>query len=75
MIREEFINYIESIGFKLNDRFSYEYKEFKLYLHSYSYDFYNGSEWINLIPLNDLTDVLKLSRSIKLKSILLSNIS
>ena len=74
MKREEFIKYIESIGFKYNGS-SYRYKEYYIYLFIEYYHFYNGSESIYDIPLNDLTPLLKLIRSIKLKKILYFNIS
>ena len=70
MNQKEFKKLIESIGFKLNDRFSYEYKEFRIYLYDNFYNFWNCSEIIYDIPLNDLTEILKLSRSIKFKELL-----
>ena len=71
MNRNEFIKLIKSIGFKPYDNYvSYTYKEFALSLWNYYYDFWNGSNWVDYIPYNDLTLVLKLSRSIKLKELL-----
>ena len=71
MNKEEFINYIESIGFKYNkyDQF-YKYKEYEIFLYQVHYDFYNRSELIYNIDLNDLTPLKKITRSIKLKQIL-----
>ena len=68
----EFKKLIESIGFKLNEHnLFYNYKEFKIDLYDiYYYDFYNGSEWIFSIKLNDLTPLDKIIRSYKLKKIL-----
>ena len=70
MSREEFINYIESIGFKYNGHGYYVYKECEIYLWNDHYDFYNRSELIHYIDLNDLTPLKKITRSIKLKQIL-----
>ena len=71
--REEFIIFIESIGFKSIGR--YYYKEFVIYLYDiYHYDFFNGSEWIFNIKLNDLRLIenyfKKELRTFKLKKIL-----
>ena len=66
----EFINNIESIGFKYNEHDYYGYKEYIIYLYKDVYSFYNGSEWIRNIYLNDLTPLKKITRSIKLKQIL-----
>ena len=82
MIVEEFINYYEvdhldfqkyirSIGFIYDfiyDR--YYYKEYRIFLNSDNYDFYNGSKWIYTIVLNDLSPLIKFDRSYKLKKIL-----
>ena len=60
MKREDFKLLIESIGFKHNNGY-YIFKEFKIYLYYsiqydfFQYDFYNGSEWVLGISLNDLT--------------------
>ena len=71
MNKEEFKNYIESIGFKSDtSAFYYVYKECEIYLHGDFYSFSNGSEWIRNIYLNDLTPLKKITRSIKLKQIL-----
>ena len=70
MSREEFINYIESIGFKYNGHDYYGYKECEIYLYDNHYDFYNGIEWFDDIDLNDLTPLNKITRRIKLKQLL-----
>ena len=78
MTREEFIKFIESIGFKYiefigikyNDVIVYGYKEYIISLYSKDYDIYNGSEWIFNIKFNDLTPLDKIIRSYKLKNIL-----
>jgi hypothetical protein len=76
---EEFIKYIELIGFRYisYDHYIYKYKEIKLDLYSDSYDsyyFWNGSDWIYDIPLNDLKPIneyfKKELRCIKLKALL-----
>ena len=71
MNQEEFRKYIESIGFKLKPdyEYTYLYKEFKIYLNINFYNFNNGSE-LNAYSYNDLSPLLKLTRSIKLKSLL-----
>ena len=78
MTREEFIKFIESIGFKYiefigikyNDVIVYGYKEYIISLYSKDYDFYNGSEWFSSIKLDDLTPLKQIDRSYKLKNIL-----
>ena len=75
MNREEFIKYIESIGFQSNEHGYYNYKAFKIYYHIEEYEFYNGSEWCAHY-YNDLAPELKrLIRSYKLKALLYFNIS
>ena len=69
MNRKEFIKYIESIGFKTFG-FYYYYKQYRIDLYKYKYEFYNGSEWIYYIKLDDLTPLKKIERSYKLKKIL-----
>ena len=70
MNKEEFKNYIESIGFKYDIIGDYYcYKEFIIYLYNYYYHCYNGSEWVSY-DLNDLTPLKIVSRSYKLKKIL-----
>ena len=71
MNKEEFINYIESIGFVSHDLFIefYEYKEYRIFLNSDDYDFYNGSGLITY-KYNDLTPLKQFTRSIKLKELL-----
>ena len=66
---EEFIKFIESIGFKYTGHF-YRYKKYKIDLYYECYDFCDGSEWIYSIVLNDLRLLRKLDRSYKLKKIL-----
>ena len=65
----EFIKFIESIGFEYNG-FYFHYKKYKIDLYYECYDFYDGSEWIYSIVLNDLRLLRKLDRSYKLKKIL-----
>ena len=77
MKREEFIELIKSIGFKLNYDI-YEYKGFGIDLSDYFYYFYNVSGW-SKYNYNDLTlfeeCFKKELRSIKLKQLLYCNIS
>ena len=81
MSREEFKMFIETIGFEYavsfnnierhdiyNDR--YNYKEYRIELYNNYYEFYNGSEWVYDIDLNDLTPLKQIERSYKLKKIL-----
>ena len=79
MIRKEFKNYIESIGFGEITGSYYIYKdlhdhqavnEYQIYLFGDFYSFHNGTKWINYIDLKDLTVLKKVERSIKLKKIL-----
>ena len=70
MSKEEFKQFIESIGFESNYGNRFEYKKFILYLNSNYYIFYNGSEWSYDINLNDLTLFNTITRSIKLKQLL-----
>ena len=66
MNKEEFIKFIESIGFKLSSSYIfYEYKEYTVSLYLGHYNFHSGSEWIYNIDLNDLTPLKKITRSIK----------
>ena len=74
MTRLEFHEFIKSLGFKLNGVYGgYIYKEYKIDLYGYHYDFYNGSEWVFSIPLNDLTPLVKEFKK-ELRSIKLINI-
>ena len=72
---EEFEKYINSIGFKTHDWY-YVYEKYRIDLlkNSCYYDYYNGSEWVFSIPLNDLTPIeeefKQKLRSIKLKGLL-----
>ena len=68
--KEEFKLYIESIGFKYNVHRYYVYKNNQIDLYSSYYDFWNGSEWIFIVKLNDLTPLKQIERSYKLKKIL-----
>ena len=83
MCKEEFVNYhevdllgfqkyIESIGFKYFDCY-YDYKEYRIFLNSDNYSFYNGSDW-DMKNIDDLTPFNKYFkqelRSIKLKQLL-----
>ena len=78
MDKEEFINYIISIGFKYStyDYYYYEYKKYKIIIsnHYNFYSFHNGSECFYDIDLNDLTLLQKEFkqelRRIKLKQLL-----
>ena len=70
MSREEFKKFIESIGFKYTGHGYYVYKECEIYLWNDHYDFYNISELIYNIDLNDLTPLKKMTRCIKLKQLL-----
>ena len=74
MIREEFIKYIESIGFEEIDSNYYVYKYCDIDLYEDIYVFHNGYEWFYDIDLNDLTLLEKYFkkelRSIKLKQLL-----
>ena len=72
MSRDDIEKLIISIGFKYN--VYYEYKEYCIVLYKDQYSFYNGSEWIRNIYLNDLSPIKEHFknelRSIKLKKIL-----
>ena len=75
MIRKEFKNYIESIGFGEITGSYYIYNHqavnvYQIYLFGDFYSFHNGTKWINYIDLKDLTVLKKIERSIKLKQIL-----
>ena len=56
---KEFKIYIESLGFKFtSNRWNcdfYRYEDYEIYTYYNSYTFFNCLEWINLIPINDLT--------------------
>ena len=69
MNRYEFKKYIETLGFKFYDYGLYEYEELIVNSWNHGYNLYNGYEWI-YYAYDDLTPLLKLSRSIKLKKIL-----
>ena len=72
MSKEEFVKFIESIGFNHNGHNGhyYLYKEYSIYLFLKHYGFHNGSEWVYNIKLNDLTPLKQIIRSIKLKQLL-----
>ena len=71
----EFVEFIESIGFKnkSNNGSYYIYKFYRINLYEYIYDFYNGSKWY-YYDYNDLRSIEKYFkrelRSIKLKELL-----
>ena len=69
MNHEEFINYIESIGFKY-DGYGYLCKEYIILLYYDTYGFCNGSEWFHDIDYDDLKLLKKFERSYKLKELL-----
>ena len=74
MTRDEFIIYIESIGFKITEKkFLYKYKHCTICIWQNIYDIYNFG-WNRGISYNDLTQLEKVFkkelRSIKLKKIL-----
>ena len=81
MSEEEFIKYIESLGFKNNygGLYQYQYKEFRIDISPIDIfpstnHFYNGSEWIVNESFSDLTPLennfKRELRSIKLKQLL-----
>ena len=71
MNQKEFKKLIGSIGFIEVYYDIYEYKEFRIDLYYDYYFYFNGSEWFRYVSYNDLVpDLLKLSRSIKLKQLL-----
>ena len=47
-----------------------EYKEYRICLYNKYYNFYNGSEWIFIVKLNQLRHLKQIERSYKLKKIL-----
>ena len=73
MNHEEFINYIESIGFENKGMF-YKYKKYKINLMPEYYDFKNVTDWYMLIELNDITRLENVFKkeliSIKLKHLI-----
>ena len=68
--REEFENYIESLGFKEDQWGVYTYEKCVIDLYSSYYDFFNGLENYFYININDLEPLKKIERSIKLKKLL-----
>ena len=74
MNRIDFEILLERIGFKDTDSGYCVYKEYRIILFNYDYDFYDGYKWNEEIPYNDLTHInkyfKKYFRSIKLKKIL-----
>ena len=76
MTKDEFIKYIESIGFEMNKfpLLGYSYKNYIIDLHTYTYDFNNDFGWFGRIDFDDLrlleNEFKKELRSIKLKAIL-----
>ena len=74
MSNDEFIKYIESIGFKYNYGL-YEYKGFRIYLFSFYYSFFNDLKKIQMVEsYNELrpleNNFKKEIRSFKLKQLL-----
>ena len=76
MNRDEFIKYIESIGFIYNGR-SYSYKYYIIEVFKYGYDFYpmRGKYMGNITPSFIDLDIIEFHfkkeiRSIKLKKLL-----
>ena len=74
MNREEFKNYIESLGFKVGHSDIYTYikyntKMYKICLYYNGYGLYNGSRW-DYCGFNDLTPLNRIDRSYKLKQLL-----
>ena len=76
MNREEFKNYIESIGFIHESNNRYLYKYYIIYISLYHYEFYDISNnirmsYIDLRDLNLLEKVfIRELRSIKIKQLL-----
>ena len=80
MSREEFIKYIETIGFEYAVSFNnierhdfyndgYNYKKYRIELYNNYYDFYNGSGWC-YYGFNNISPLKQIERSYKLKKIL-----
>ena len=73
MTRNEFVKFIQSIGFKYNG-LSYRYKNYDMYLHVELYKIYNHSGCIGGFEYNELGPIKyyfkKELRSIKLKQLL-----
>ena len=70
---EEFIKLIKSIRFILDFDLAYHryfYKNYTIHIYDKVYDFFNGSEMVLYIKLNDLNVLKRIERSIKLKNIL-----
>ena len=72
MLKEKFIEYIESIGFSTfrNADDFYYYENYSIDLYRTYYNFHDGSKWTNDILYNDLTPIIKKLRSNKIKKIL-----
>ncbi len=70
--KEEMRILIKFIGFKYSIQHDiYEYKQYGIDLYNDHYDFHiKGCQW-KWYDYNDLTPILKLTRSIKLRKILL----
>ena len=73
MSRDEFVKYIESIGFKRSDSFynEYIYNDFKILCWTDKYQFSKGSPNVKYYLYSNLApELLKLERSYKLKELL-----
>ena len=71
MTIEEFINYIECIGFERSSiSYIFRYKHSEIDFNNTHYNYYNGDEWLTYIPLNDSTPLRKFERRYKLKKLL-----
>ena len=71
MIREEFVNYIESLGFKLKYAYDYYYirGSYGIILYDNNYEFCDNSKFWQY-SYSDLSPFKKLDRRIKLKQLL-----
>jgi len=77
MNREEFIIFIESLGFeKYNKHYIpmpkvvFTYKKYILDVYNNSYHFYNGYKWCDIYFFTDITPLEKIIRDNKLKQLL-----
>ena len=67
----ELHKYIISFGFIYDgNKDGYFYKNYTIHIYDKVYDFFNGSEMVLYIKLNDLNVLKRIERSIKLKNIL-----
>ena len=70
MNNNEFKIFVKSIGFEEQLPFMYGYKKYKIYFYDDCYTLWNGTTWFENISYNDLTPLLRMIRSYKLKKIL-----